>query len=223
MNRKLLMIVVSLFGAVSLQAQNCTTPSGATTSAGQAVSATANFTVGNGFVTVTVANGFADPRNAGQLLNGVSFTLSSGPTSATLGANSANTRQINSDGSFTDFGPNSTGWALDNSNGGFFLCVLCTDLGGLGPSHLLIGDPSSSGTYTIANSSIAGNKPHNPVDAGTATFLINAPGVTASSTVTGATFFFSTLAPTNGSSGPTGGVSIGGSCQAGGGGVAPGD
>jgi hypothetical protein len=155
------------------------------------------------------------------LLNGVAFTLSSGPTQATLGANSANIRRVNSGGSFTDLGPNSTGWALDNSNGGFFLCVLCTDLGGLGPSHLLIGNPASSGSYASANRSIAGNKPHNPFDAGTATFLINAPNVTASATVTGATFFFSTAAgsPNNGS--PTG-VFVTGTCQGGGGGVTTG-
>ena len=102
-----------------------------------------------------------------------------------------------------------TGWALDNSNGGLFLCVLCTDLGGAGPSHLLIGDPAVSGTYVSANASIAGNKPHNPFDAGTATFLINVPGLSAGATVTGATFFFSTAE----------GVSVTGTCSAGGGGT----
>ena len=189
-------------GALTLAAQNCTTPDGASVSDGL-VSASANFTVGSGFITVTLANNLADPRSAGQLLNGVAFTLSTGQTSATLGPTSANLRRVNGGGSFTDFGPSATGWALDdNFNGGFQLCVLCTNLGGSGPSHLLIGDPALSGSYASANASIAGNKPHNPFTAGTATFLINAPDVTSGSTVTGATFFFSTQE----------GVSVPGSC-----------
>ncbi|HLW75995.1 MAG TPA: hypothetical protein VKS01_03400 [Bryobacteraceae bacterium] len=202
-------------GAMMLSAQNCTTPSGSADSSGEAVAATANFTVGDGFITVTVQNTQADPRSAGQLLNGVFFTLSTGPTTGTLGSNSSNIRRVNQGGSFTDLGPNSTGWALDNSSGNFFLCVLCTDLGGLGPSHLLIGDPATSGTYASANRSIAGNRPHNPFDAGTATFLINVPGLSSTATVTGATFFFSTAAPENGPNGPTGGTSATGSCQGG--------
>jgi hypothetical protein len=202
-----LLLLPFLAGAVTLAAQNCTTPSGATDSDGS-VSASASFTVGAGFITVTVANGLADPRSAGQLLNGVAFTLSSGPATATLGSTSANLRRVNSDGTFTDLGPAATGWALDtNFNGGLMLCVLCSDLGGSGPSHLLIGNPAVSGTYASANRSIAGNKPHNPFDSGTATFLINVPGLSPSATVTGATFFFSTAE----------GVSVTGTCSAGGG------
>ncbi|SRR5579871_5640751 len=218
------LLIPFLAGALSLTAQTqCTTPQGATDAHGEPVAATANFTVGSGFITVTVQNTQADPRSAGQLLNGVSFTLSSGPAAATLGANSANIRRVNSGGTFTDLGPNNTGWALDNSNGNFFLCVLCTDLGGAGPSHLIIGDPAGSGTYASANRSIAGNGPHNPFDAGVATFLINVPGLSSSATVTDATFFFSTAGPTNTPTGPTGGVSSRGTCQASGGGVSPGD
>jgi hypothetical protein len=176
------------------------------------VSATANFTVGSGFISVTVANGLSDPRSAGQLLNGVAFTLSSGQTPGTLGPTAANLRRVDSGGSFTDLGPSATGWALDdNFSGGFMLCVLCTNLGGSGPSHLLIGDPATSGIYASANRSIAGNKPHNPFTSGTATFLINVPGLSPTATVTGATFFFSTAE----------GVSVTGTCSTGGG-VSPG-
>ncbi len=197
--------------ALTTAAQNCTTPSGSTVPDGS-VAATATFTVGAGFVTVTLANNLADPRSAGQLLSGLAFTLNTGQTAGTLGANSANIRSIGSGGTFTDFGPGGTGWALNsNFNGGFFLCVLCNDLGALGPSHLLIGDPSSTGVYTGVNGSIANNKPHNPFTAGTATFLINAPALTGTETVTSATFYFSTQA----------GVSVTGTCTASGGGVSP--
>lgn len=181
---------------------DCNTPDGATVPDGQ-VSAKASFVSGDGFITVTLTNLLADPRSAGQLLNGLAFTVSDGETAGTLGANSANIRQVNAGGSFTDLGPSNTGWALaQNFNGGFELCVLCSDLGALGPSHLLIGAPAQSGSYASANRSIAGNKPHNPFTAGAATFLINVQGVTANSSITNATFFFST----------TEGVSVGANC-----------
>ncbi|HXP87215.1 MAG TPA: hypothetical protein VN841_20960 [Bryobacteraceae bacterium] len=202
------LLIPVIAGAMTLAAQNCSTVPGATDSDGS-VSANATFSVGNGTVTVTVSNSLADPRSAGQLLNGVSFTLTSGLTGGTLASDLAQLRRVNSGGTFIDTpgGPSDMGWALDpNFNGGYFLCVLCTDLGGTGPKHLLIGDPALSGTYASANASIAGNKPHNPFTSGTATFTINVPGVMASDSVNSATFFFSTQE----------GVSVAGSCIGGG-------
>jgi hypothetical protein len=189
-------------GAWNCSGQTCNTVTGATVN-GLAVAASANFTVGDGTISVSISNGQADPRSAAQLLNSVSFTISSGETSGSLGPNSANIRQVNKGGSFTDFGPNTTGWALaSNIGGGLQLCDLCTDLGASGPSRLLIGDPAASGTYSLANASIDGNGPHNPFTSGPATFLIYVPGLTAGSTITGTTFFFSTAT----------GVSVPGSC-----------
>lgn len=182
------------FLAVTLTcaAQQCT---GSGTVAGSTVAATANFQVTDGSVSVTVANNVADPTSAGQLLNGVAFTLSSGQTVGTLASSSAFIRRVDKTGSFSDSGPSATGWALGSDfNGGLELCVLCTDLGGIGPSHLLIGDPASSGTYASANPSIRGNRPHNPFTAGQAQFLILVPGLQAGATVTSATFTFSTNA-----------------------------
>ena len=197
-----LLLVPMIAGAITLSAQLCSTVPGATVPDGS-VSASANFTVGNGFVTVTLSNDLVDPKSAGQLLSGLAFNLSSGLTAGTLGPTSANLRSISTGGSFTDLGPASTGWALNtNYNGGLFLCVLCTDLGAVGPKHLLIGDRATSGKYSSANGSIAGNKPHNPFTQGQATFLINVPGALASDSVTGATFFFSTQE----------GISVTGSC-----------
>lgn len=177
---------------MTLAAQNCSTVAGATVPDGS-VSANANFTVGDGFVTVTLSNGLANPKSAGQLVSGLAFTLSSGLTAGTLGSTSANLRRVSQGGSFTDLGPAPTGWALNqNFNGGFFLCVLCTDLGAAGPKHLLIGDPAPSGKYDAANGSIAGNRAHNPFTQGQAIFLINVPGARSTDSVNGATFFFST-------------------------------
>jgi hypothetical protein len=161
---------------VSANEVDCATPSGATV-AGGAVAADADFTTGDGFITVIVNNDLADPRSAGQLLSDVEFTISDGETTGTLGANSANLRRVAAQGVFTDLGPAATGWALQSSfNGGMRLCVLCTGEGAVGPSHLLIGPPAGSGSYASANASIAGNKPHNPFTSGPATYLLNVPG-----------------------------------------------
>jgi hypothetical protein len=194
--------------AFTCAAQQCGTDPGATVN-GLAAGASATFTVSDGSITVMLTNNQSDPRSAAQLLNGLSFTLSTGQTVGTLSSSSAVIRQIARNGSFSDGGPSATGWAVaDNVNGGMMLCVLCTDLGGVGPSHLLIGDPG----YANANASIKGNKPHNPFTAGTAQFVINVPTLLSTATVTNATFFFGTAA----------GVSAGGTCVPGGGIILPG-
>jgi len=184
---------VFLLAAASLaMGQTCTVPGGTTLSDGP-VSAQAMFTVGSNFITVSLQNTLNNPKSVGQALSGVSFTLSDGTTVGTLGSTSANIRKVAKGGSFTDLGPNNTGWALEqNFNGGFQLCVLCTDLGAAGPSHLLIGEPSGGGTYAAANGSIAGNKPHNPFTAGTATFLVNTPPISGGAIVVSAVFYFGT-------------------------------
>lgn len=203
---RLLIPLVLAIGAIAAAAEtDCATNPGSMVPDGQA-SAEATFTTGNGFITVTLMNTLADPKSAGQLVNGLAFTVSEQETTGTLGSNSANLRRVQTGGTFVDFGPSPTGWALaQNFEGGLELCVLCTDLGAAGPNRLLIGDPAASGTYASANQSIAGNAPHNPFTAGMATFLISIPGVTYDSTITGATFFFGTQA----------GVAVSGSCDGG--------
>jgi hypothetical protein len=192
-------------GTLGYAAQTCTTPPDALVN-GLMVNASANFVIGNGFITVTVSNGLADPRSAGQLLNGVAFNLSGAQTDGTLNSSAAIIRTIEKDQSFVDAGPSATGWALaPEFNGGLLLCALCTDAGGVGPSHLLIGDPAPSGSYALANASLAGNKPHNPFTAGPATFSLAVPNVTPGTVVTEVPFFFSTQA----------GVSVQGSCGGG--------
>ena len=182
---------------------DCATPAGAGVTDGP-VNAAAAFITGDGSIMISLTNQLADPKSAGQLLSGLAFTVSEGETAGTLGNNSADIRSVKQGGSFTDLGPSATGWALaQNVNGGLELCVLCRDLGALGPSHLLIGQAATSGNYDSANRSIAGNGPHNPFTAATATFLVNVPNVTENSTISSVTFFFST----------TEGVSVTGSCR----------
>jgi len=84
-----------------------------------------------------------------------------------------------------------TGWAFNATvSGSLQLDALGTPTG---PSHLIIGPPGANG-YTNANGSIAGNAPHNPFLNQTATFMLDAPGVTDSTTVTSAIFSFGTTA-----------------------------
>src|SRR5262249_42400935 len=88
----------------------------------------------------------------------------------------------------------STGWGLNNNvAGGLQLDAL----GFIGPAGLIIGPSGPGGVYSNANGSIAGNGPHNPFIDGTATFVVAISGLTADSTVTGATFSFGTTAGSN--------------------------
>jgi hypothetical protein len=195
MSRYMRFLVPCLAAASSLAFAgrlDCTTQPGAAVTNGP-VNAEAVFTTGAGFISITLSNLQADPTSAGQLLSGLAFTLSEGQSNGSLGPNSANLRRVQGGGIFTDFGSSATGWALDeNFNGGLRLCVLCNNLGSAGPSHLLIGPPADSGRYRAANGSIAGNRPHNPFTAETATFLIYVPTVTEDSSITSVTFSFGT-------------------------------
>ncbi len=174
--------------------QTCSTPSDSAVADGL-VSASASFSFGDGFVTIGLTNTQANSRSAGQLLNGIVFTFDGGQNAGTLGPNSANIRKVLRGGKFVDFGPSGTGWALGNDpSGNLELCVLCTDLGAVGPKNLLIGPPAASGGYVLANPSVAGNGPHNPFTSGTATFLVYVPGITSDSIVTSVIFSFGTAA-----------------------------
>jgi hypothetical protein len=169
--------------------QTYVTPSGSTTSG--PVSAEADFTTGTNSVTVVLKNLQPNITDVAQALSDLSFTLSTTPTSTpTLLTSSGVERTVAGDGSFTDGSTVAAGWPLSNVGATLTLDVLAA--GGAGPSHLIIGPPDGSNLYSNANGSIAGNKPHNPVLADSATFTINAPGVTSSTTVNSAVFSFGT-------------------------------
>jgi len=161
------------------------------TSAGGPVSAEAVFTTSLNTLTITLRDLLADPGNVGQLLSDLQFVLSTGQTSGSLTSGSGQARTVAANGSFTNGGTVAAGWVLENSvSGGLRLCDLCG--GAAGPAHTIIGGPNGSNVYGNANSSIAGNGPHNPFLAGDVTFVLNIAGVTTSSTVTGGFFSFGT-------------------------------
>jgi hypothetical protein len=167
-----------------------TTPSGSM-AGGQPVDASAMFTTGAGTVSITLDNLFANPTSVVQNLSDLSFTLSNGATSGTLGSNTGMEITVNGGGTFSTGATVPTGWVLSpGPSGGLQLNVLSA--GGAGPAHLIIGPPGPGPLYSNANGSIAGNGPHNPFLNQTATFMVDVTGVTAATTITGATFSFGT-------------------------------
>lgn len=170
-----------------------------TETGGNAVQATAIFTTGAGTLTVDLYNTLVNPKTVAQNISDLFFTLSSGQTSGTLSSSSGNERNVADDGTYSAGGSGvSTGWVLNGLH-----------LDGLGsaadvPAHTIIGLPNGSGNYSNANSSIAGNDPHNPFLFGTAggagssvEFVISIAGLTAADFVTAATFSFGTTSGDN--------------------------
>lgn len=166
-----------------------TTPAGSTTSGGP-VDASATFVTNNDeTLDITLTNLLANPKNVAQLLSDLSFTLSSSEGTGTIQSSSGQEITVNNNGTFSTGSTVDTGWSLASSMAGFHLDVLGTPTG---PSHLIIGPPDGSNTYSNANGSIAGNGPHNPFLNETATFVLEIPGISADTTVTSATFSFGT-------------------------------
>ena len=166
------------------------TPAGSTVTDGM-VSASATFITDPGSITVVLADLLANPKSVGQLLSDISFTFTGALASgATLGLNVGQEVTVADNGTATLGGFVATGWGLSATG------TSTLHLDALGqpttPSHLLIGPPDASGTYSNANSSIAGNDPHNPFLNQTAGFVIDLLDPTALATITGVIFSFGT-------------------------------
>jgi PEP-CTERM motif len=163
------------------------TPTGATVQNNEPVSAQATFITGTNTVSVTLSNLQTNMLSADQALSDVTFALSNGKTKATLVSSQGLARTVQSNRSYVDGGLISTGWVLTSYQGSLVL-----DDGwfaNAGPAHTIIG-PATGTTYSHADSSIAGDKANNPFLAGAVTFVLNVPGVTASTKITDATFYF---------------------------------
>ena len=166
------------------------TPAGSSVS-GLPVDAEAVFSVSNGMIDVTLTNLQGNPTSVAQLLSNVSFTVGGGGSvsGASLSTSSGQEIAVDSTGSFTLGSSVSTGWGLTSGTNTAGLDVLGTSTA---PTHLIIGPPGPGGTYSNANGSIAGNKPHNPFLNTSATFAITGPGITSSTTINLVTFSFGT-------------------------------
>ncbi|MGC8519551.1 MAG: PEP-CTERM sorting domain-containing protein [Steroidobacteraceae bacterium] len=169
------------------------TPTGAMTSGGS-VSAMASFTLSANTLGIQLTDTEANPTDVAQLISGLSFTLSNGLSLAngTLTSSMANFVTVATGGSLTASGSGPTGWMLYPS---FTLCDICSSSvsGGTSvPAGLIIGPPGSGSTYSAANGSIAGNKPHNPFIDQTASYTLNIQGLSAIDSISSVTFRFGT-------------------------------
>jgi len=182
---------ISVAASADANVINVFTPQGAFNGQGDPVRASATFTTGTGSCTLSLSDLLPNPTSVGQLVSGISFSLPPGLTSGTLGVNSGIEIRVGSDAAFKLGSTVSTGWGLTASSGLFQLSALGT---ATSPAHLIIGGPGPGLHYTSANGSIAGDKPHNPFLAGVATFTLNIPGMTPSTSVTGVNFSFGTEA-----------------------------
>jgi hypothetical protein len=151
---------------------------------------------------VTLDNREVNPLDVTQNLSDLFFTVGNGTvTNATFGSGSATAIMINGSGTITPTTPLTTagaiGWALSEPTSTKVLLNVLSGTGHAGPTHTIIGPPNVSNVYSVANGSIAGNGAHNPFISETATWVINAPNVSSGTTITSATFSFSTAAGMN--------------------------
>jgi hypothetical protein len=169
------------------------------------VDASATFTTGTGTITVTLTNLEANPKDVGQDLSDLFFTVANGNVNSASYApgpvDFAQLVTVAGDGTPTLGSTldtaSSIGWVLSKVSSTELHLDVLSGTGHAGPAHTIIGPPNSSGIYSNANSSIAGNKPHNPFINQTATWVIDAPNVSADTTIKSATFSFGTTAGIN--------------------------
>lgn len=167
------------------------TASGATESGGNAVAASAVFTTSANTLSITLNNLIVDQTTVAQNISDIYFTLNNQATSGSISSSGGSLINVLGNGTTTSGGTaSSTGWVLSYSSGTGF------HLNGLGaansPAYTIIGAPGTGGVYDNANSSIAGNGPHNPFLDQSATFTLSILGLTTDTTVTSATFSFGT-------------------------------
>ena len=151
-----------------------------------------------GLLTVSVTNTLAPNQiiGAAQAVSDIIFTLSNAP--GTLGAASASAQLVNvgAGGTVTNVSGSPVRWLGQGPpppNGtGFFSIVGNTitmeAIGGGQPSQMIL---PAGGPYTNANGSITGGQ-FNPFVNGSAAFTLALTGVSAATTITGATFSFGT-------------------------------
>jgi hypothetical protein len=155
------------------------------------INATANIVTSAGQIVVTLTNLQANPTAVIQNISGLVLTFGSNLTgTATLNPGTAQFINVGPGGSVSAPFTQSLQWGVVGSNG--TNQVLLTWDPATQASQTIIGPPASGGTYTNANGSIAGSGPHNPFVNQTATFTILAPGITATTPITGIEFAFGT-------------------------------
>lgn len=172
---------------------------GAKNDANEALSAEAEFTLGNGTIVITLTNLLGNPKSDAQEISAIVFKVSGLSGNGALATvNSGEITTIVSGGSYTPGAADPlTRWKASHASD----LVTLTTLSGGQPNRLIIGpddqgnfDPSLGGKYSNANASII---VHQPSVLGTATFTITAAGVTPNSVLSDVVFQFGTAAGRN--------------------------
>jgi hypothetical protein len=173
-----------VFAGVANADQVFSTPTGAINPlTGTPVSGTADFSLSGSTLTLTLSNTIVGIGSAGQLLTGLTFTLSDG-SGVSLTSQMGDLVDVNSNKTVTDLGTGALGWGFGTTGTDTFeVCVICSAgvTSPVTPSEGILGPVSADGNYDNANSSIAGNGPHNPYVNSTGTYKFTVPaGVTVS-------------------------------------------
>jgi hypothetical protein len=158
-----------------------------------ALDAEADFTVSAGQIQVTITN-LLNPAtiiSIGQSVSDLSFTLSNAPGADTGNTAAGQLVNVASNGDVTNTSGSPTRWIDSSIGGGVTISSDTVTLEAIGhgsPTELILPSDGGGG-YPDANASIVG---HGPSVDGSATFVLDLAGVTASTTVTAATFSFGT-------------------------------
>jgi len=156
-------------------------------------SASADIVLGNGTLTATLSSLVQNPTSDGELISGLSFSVSGATAAAALSSASGLISYVD-----TDSGPNkgtyTAGVASTLPHWDVVGTVGLTTLTGGKPNELIIGPDDAGGftqggRYSAANSSIS---QHNPVVLGSGTFVITIPGITPQSVISDVVFQFGT-------------------------------
>jgi hypothetical protein len=189
-------LAMAIPGVASAGSYTFATASGAKESGGNPVSASVDFTTSANTITVAITNLFVDPKTIAQNISDLFFDVSKGSVSTGSITSSAGlSRDVASNGSYTDGSVVATGWLYSGSGSTIHLDGL--NGAGFTPAHTIIGSPNGSNIYGNANNSITGNGPHNPFLAGTVTFTLNVTGMTADTSISNVIFSFGTASGDN--------------------------
>lgn len=158
---------------------------------GGPVAGTIMFTVSApGSLTVAIKDTEANPTDVGQLISDLMFSVSGMTGPVTMMSSSGQEVSIAKGTGIATLG--SAGNTMWGINSGMDTIVLSALLSG--PMNLILGPGNSSGVYSNANGSIAGNPGHNPFLTGTVDFDLLVPGLTSVSQISAVVASFGTTA-----------------------------
>jgi len=158
-------------------------------------SAELDYTLGSGYVDLTLTNTTGTTLSAADLLTGVRFRLGGVTAKGALKFATADIVDVAKDGTVSSSGTDvdlldiggKPSWELVDVSTGVFELRFNPDA-----KHAIIGPAQADGTYSKANSSVRGNPGHNPYADGTADFRVTATGISSDTSLGSTVFLFGT-------------------------------